>query len=122
MSLERDCYLLYGFKIESKSDIKVFNDNYEELMEKTPYSKFFNNCNSEQTIVFDCMCGEYVYIGIKLAKLDAEYDGTENVEFSEEDINSLNDKLNEYMKLWPNYLFDLCNGRMPKLYFFINVH
>lgn len=122
MSLKRDCYLLYGFKIEGKPKIKVFDDNYEELMEKAPYSKFFNNCNSEQTIVFDCMCGEYIYIGIKLAKLDVEYDDTENVEISEGDINSLNDKLNEYMKLWPNYLFDLCNGRMPKLHFFINVH
>lgn len=121
MGVYRTSYLLYGFKFTEKNDIRAINKHYDELMEEKPYSNNFNNSRSEQALVYDYMCGEYVYIGIKLAKID-EYNDNASVEVSEDEIDNLNNKLTEYMKSWPNYLVKLCKDNTPKLHFFIHAY
>jgi len=121
MGVYRTSYLVYGFKFKDKTDKKVFDDNYNDLMENTPYWEFFNNTRSDQCLIFDAMSGDYVYIGIKLAKLD-EWDDNISIEISEDEIYKLKDKLNEYMKAWPDYVQNLCKGMIPKLYFFIHAY
>lgn len=121
MGVDRTSYLLYGFKVEDEKGMDIFDDNYDELMEEEPYSNIFNNSNSDFGIVYDCMCGNYVYIGIVLAELD-EYDDDETIELSVEELNDLNTKLVEAMKTWPKYLQDLLANMTPKLYFFIHAY
>lgn len=120
MSVDRTTYLFYGFKFTEKNDIRVINKHYDELMEEKPYSENFNNSSSEQAIVYDYMCGEYVYIGIKLAKIN-EYD-EDSIELNHEELYGLKDKLFECMKKWPDYLRDLCKDKFPKMYFFIHAY
>lgn len=121
MGVDRTSYLLYGFKVDNKKQIKIFDDHYDELMEESPYSEMFNNSKSKQTIVFDGMCGDYVYIGLCLAELE-EYDDRRAIEISGEDILYLNNKLFNAVDNWPKYLQDLFKGVTPKLYFFIHAY
>ena len=118
MSVDRTSYLLYGFKFTDQKDFKVFHDNYDELMEEDPYSKLFNNSDSDQTIVYDGMCGLYVYIGMKLAKVN-EFD-EKSVEISETEIIGLQKRLMDSMEEWPEYVQKLCRNKEPKLYFFVH--
>lgn len=121
MGVDRTSYLVYGFKFENEDHRKIFDDHYDELMEDDPYWEFFNCNQSDQCLIFDAMCGEYVYIGIKLAELD-EWDDDISIEISEDEIYELKTKLNEYMKAWPDYVQNLCKGMIPKLYFFIHAY
>ena len=121
MGVDRTSYLLYGFKVEAEKDMEVFDDHYEYLMEEKPYSEMFNNSKSEQTIIFDRMCGNYIYIGIVLAKLD-EYDDDISIEIPESELNNLKLKLFENMTKWPDYLKDLFSEEIPKLYLFIHAY
>lgn len=120
MGVNRDSYLLYGFKFEDKEIKKVFDDNYDELLDGE-YCELFNNTKSEQTIVNDYMSGDYVYIGIELGKLK-EYDDDVSVEINKDDMNSLEAKLYKCMESWPDYIVDLCKTRESKLYFFIHAY
>ena len=120
MSIDRTSYLLYGFKVTDKNQIEVFDDHYEDLLEEKPYSNMFNNTKSEQTIVYDYMCGEYIYIGLRLASVDE--DDETPVELSESDLHNLNEKLNNCMSNWPDYLVDMFKNIEPKLYLFIHVY
>jgi hypothetical protein len=81
----------------------------------------FNNEASDQTIIYDAMCGDYIYVGLKLAEID-EWDDNETVELSIEELTKLNGKLKEAMKKWPDYLVDLFKDDTPKLYFFIHAY
>ena len=121
MSVDRTSYLLYGFKVDKKKQIKIFKDYYDELMEEKPYSEMFNNSNSNQRIIYDYMGGDYVYIGIVLAKLD-EYDDNISIEIPEYELNNLKLKLFENMSKWPKYLLDIFYEEIPKLYFFIHAY
>lgn len=122
MGVDRTSYLLYGFKVEDEDKMKIIDvEHYEDLMEEEPYSSIFNNVDSDQTIISDAMCGEYIYIGLKLAEID-EYDDNETVELSIEELTKLNDKLKKAMKEWPDYLVDLFKDDTPKLYFFIHAY
>lgn len=121
MSVDRTSYLLYGFKVEDEKQMAVFDDHYEELMEEKPFSELFNNSESDQTIIFDYMCGNYTYIGIKLAEAD-EYDDDGYVEIDKERLNNVDKELKEHMKNWPDYLLTLFNDVEPKLYFFIHAY
>ena len=122
MSVDRTSYLLYGFLFEKEEEMDIIDDeHYEDLMEEEPYSSIFNNSNSKQIAVFDCMCGQYIYIGIKLAELD-EYDDDCVCEIDEDRINGLKEELKSYIEKWPDYLVDLCKDKTPKLYFFIHAY
>jgi hypothetical protein len=121
MGVDRTSYLLYGFKFEDKKSMKVINNHYDELMEEPPYENLFNNINSDQTIIFDCMCGDYIYVGVKIFKAD-EYDDDVSEEISINSLVSKSNMLLEYMKSWPDYLRKLCKDMEPKLYFFIHAH
>ena len=121
MGVDRTSYLLYGFKVEDEKQIAVFDDHYEELMEEKPFSNLFNNSKSDQTIVFDGMCGDYVYIGVKLAELD-EYEDDETIELDKEKLFKVDEELKKYMKDWPDYLLDLFNNVEPKMYFFVHAY
>lgn len=121
MGVDRTSYLLYGFKVTKKRQMDVFDDHYDELMEDEPFSDMFNNEDSNQTIVFDSMCGNYVYIGVKLAELD-EYDNDETVELDKEKLLKIDEELKKYMKDWPDYLLTLFNNVEPKLYFFVHAY
>ena len=121
MGVDRTSYLLYGFKIEDESKMNVINDHYDELMEEPPYENLFNNINSEQTIIFDSMCGDYIYVGIKIFKAD-EYDDEVSEEISINSLVSKSNMLLEYMKSWPDYLVDMCKYMEPKLHFFVHAH
>ncbi len=122
MGVDRTSYLLYGFKVEDEDKMKIIDvEHYEDLMEEEPYSSIFNNVDSDQTIISDAMCGEYIYVGLKLAEID-EYDDNETVELSIEELTKLNDKLKKAMKEWPDYLVDLFKDDTPKLYFFIHAY
>lgn len=116
MSVERKSYLLYGFRFDEKFQIDTIRNNYDELMEDT-YSDLFNSSKSDQTIVFDGMCGEYVYVGINVCVVE-EFDDSYR-EISINELVSMSNKLLEYKKAWPDYLQDLCKYMEPKLYFFV---
>lgn len=120
MGVDRTSYLIYGFKFDKKDDIKVIDDNYEELLDGE-YCEIFNNRYSEQTIVYDYMCKEYVYAGITVAKLD-EYDDDESIEIDDTEFYKLNNKLTDCINGWPDYLIKLIENKKPKLYFFIHAY
>lgn len=122
MGVDRTSYLLYGFKVEDEDKMDIIDgEHYEDLMEEEPYSSMFNNSDSDQTIIYDGMCGEYIYVGLKLAEID-EYDDNETVELSIEELTKLNAKLKKAMEKWPDYLVDLFKDDTPKLYFFIHAY
>ena len=121
MSVDRTSYLLYGFKFEDTKEMKTINNHYDELMEGTIFSNLFNNSDSDQTIVFDGMCGFYIYVGLKIAKMDEDEEDLA-VEIDESELFNLKDKLKEYMSSWPDYLVDLCKDKTPKLYFFVHAY
>ena len=121
MSVWRTSYLMYGYKFEEENDMRVFDEHYDELMEEPPYSKMFNNEDSTQEIIFDVMCGNYVYIGIVLAKIDEdEYDGY--AEINKEDVNCLEMEIEECRKKWPEYVKDIAKDKQPKLYLFVHAY
>ena len=66
MSVDKTSYLLYGFKVEDRGKLKILENMYDDLMETPPCSNIFNSTQSDQTIVWDVMCGKYVYVGILL--------------------------------------------------------
>lgn len=122
MGVDRTSYLLYGFKVEDEETMDFIDgEHYDDLMEEKPYSLMFNNSKSDQTIIFDGMCGNYIYIGLKLAELD-EYEDDITVEIDKDKINNLENKLKEAMTSWPNYLSDLFKDKEPKLYFFVHAY
>ena len=116
MSVEKTSYLLYGFKVTDKEEKKTLNIHYEDLMEN---DLRFNCRNSEQRIVYDFMCGNYIYVGIVLAKIDEDESDT-SIEISDTNFNDLKARLDEYMKDWPKCLLNVVNDKEPKLYFFIH--
>ena len=121
MSVDRTTYLLYGFKFTSEEDMDKLDEHYEDLMENEPYRLIFNDQSSEQTTVWDSMCGEYIYVGMKLAEIDDFYNGDSGcVVVPRDKVVELKSRLDEYMKSWPPYLIDLCKGHEPELYFFIH--
>jgi len=121
MSVWRTSYLLYGYKFIKKKEIKIIDEHYEELMEEKPYSDMFNNDDSDQVLVYDGMCQDYTYVGLKLASVD-EYEEEPYVSISAEDVLNLKNKLEEKMKSWPDYLIDMVNGYEPRLYMFMHTY
>lgn len=119
MSIWNTTYLLYGFKLEKQKEIDTIDDHYEELMEEEPYSDIFDNEDSDQVLVYDGMCGNYVYIGLKLASIEEDEDDP-FVNISEDDVHNLKDKLLECMKNWPDYITKLTKNYKPELYMFIH--
>lgn len=117
MSAEKTSYLLYGFKVEDRGKLKILENMYDNLMETPPCSNIFNSTKSDQTIVWDVMCGKYVYVGILIAKKD-EWDES-GTEIDEKQFDFLKYKLKEYMYEWPEDLFELLKCGEPKLHFFI---
>jgi len=120
MSIDRTTYLIYGYKIEDEKGIDSFDEHYEELFETEPYSKMFNNVNSDQTIVCDQMCGNYVYIGIQIAKLDYEDDAS--LEIDHDKLNELDGRLNEYMNHWPDYVLEIVKNKRRNLFCFVHIY
>ena len=121
MGVDRTSYLIYGFKFTDEKEMKVLDDNYDELMEDDPYSGMFNNSDSDQTIVYDGMCGQYVYIGMKLAEIREDDFDNISVEISETEVMGLDKQLSDNMEEWPEYVQKLCRNKEPKLYFFVHV-
>ena len=122
MSVDRTTYLLYGFKFTSEEEMDKLDEHYEELVEKEPYRLIFNDQSSDQITVWDGMCGEYIYVGIRIAEIDGVYSGEEGyVEISEKDLENLKPRLDGYMESWPPYLLDLCRDHEPKLYLFVHI-
>ena len=122
MSVWKTSYLLYGYKIEDKKELDLLmDDHYEDLMEEKPYSNMFNNEKSDQQIVFDGMCGRYMYVGEVLASIDEDEDA-EWTSVSEKDLANLDARLKEHMKNWPDYLLDVVKDKDPMLYFFIHAY
>lgn len=121
MSVDRTTYLLYGFKFTSEEEMDKLDEYYEDLMDNEPYRLIFNDRSSDQTTIWDGMCGKYIYVGIKLAEIDDFYNGDEGcVEIPEKEMEDLKERLKEYMKSWPLYLLDLCRGHESKLYLFVH--
>ena len=121
MSVWITSYLLYGYKFIKKKEIKIIDEHYEELIEEKPYSDMFNNDDSDQILVEDTMCGNYVYIGLKLASVDEDEDDA-CVNISENDIQNLKNRLEKCMKSWPNYLIDMVKNYEPSLYMFMHAY
>ncbi len=119
MSVWITSYLLYGYKFTKKKEIKIIDEHCEELMEEKPYSEMFNNDDSDQILVEDCMCGNYVYIGLKLASIDEDEDDA-CVNISGNDIQDLKNKLYDHMKSWPDYLINMVKNYEPSLYLFVH--
>ena len=121
MSILRTSYLLYGFKLDKEKEINSISDHYEDLIIDDPYSKIFDNSESDQILVYDGMCQNYAYVGLKLASVD-EYEEEPYVSISAEDVLNLKNKLEEKMKSWPDYLIDMVNGYEPRLYMFMHTY
>lgn len=120
MSVDRTTYLLYGFKFTKEKDLDVFDDNWEDLMESGPTYDLFNDPDSKQILVYDGMCGNYAYIGLKLAEIDEYCDDEGCVEIPKDDLEGLENQLYLGMGSWPQYLQDLCKDLEPGLYLFIH--
>lgn len=121
MSVDRTTYLLYGFKFTSEEEMDKLDEHYEDLMENEPNRLIFNDQSSDKTIIWDGMCGEYIYVGIRLAEIDDFYNGDSGcVEISKDDLEGLENKLYLGMESWPQYLQDLCKDHEPGLYLFIH--
>ena len=123
MSVDRTTYLLYGFKFTKKEELDVIDDNWEDLMWGDETREIFNSPGSKETLVYDGMCGNYAYIGIKLAKVDDYWGETEEpcIEISQDHLGGrLENQLYIGMESWPSYLQDLCKDHEPGLYLFIH--
>lgn len=122
MSVDRTTYLLYGFKFTKKEELAVIDDNWEDLMNSGPTYEIFNSSDSNQIVVYDGMCGNYMYIGLKLAKIDDYWVESEScVEIPQDHLGGrLENQLYLGMDIWPSYLLDLCKDHEPRLYLFIH--
>lgn len=122
MSVWKDTYLVYGFKVTNQKLFELINDDwYDNLMEEEPYSKFFNNRNSAQGIIIDGMCGNYIYIGIKLARIEEDSDDA-CINLKGTDVINLQAKLEKYMEEWPDYLVNALNDIEPGLWLFTHYY
>ena len=120
MSVDRTTYLLYGFKFTKEKDLDVIDDNWEDLMESGPTNDLFNDPDSKQILVYDGMCGNYAYIGLKLAEIDEYCDDECCVEIPKDDLEGLENQLYLGMDSWPPYLQDSCKDKTPGLYLFVH--
>ena len=92
MSVDRTTYLLYGFKFTKKEELAIIDDNWEDLMWGDETREIFNSPGSKETLVYDGMCGNYAYIGLKLAKIDDYWVESEScVEIPQDQGTSLDD-------------------------------
>lgn len=121
MSLDKESFIVYGFKFD-ESQLDVIDDHWDELFEEEPYASrfYFDEDDTDEVIVEDTMCGQYAYAGLKLSRI-TEY----SKKSTKEDVSkfeNLQEKLEEKMKTWPDYLLEAVKDMTPALYSFQHVY